>query len=146
MEQVLVKIGSDPMGAQIYIDNKEKGETDNGLFLYPSEYTLKLIKNGYVTVEQMITVSETGDNLFSTLLEKNSGTLTLSLTPSDARVLINKKDYTGKRIVELTQGRHTIDVQKDGYIGQSDTIDLPRGGGLAKQYTLIAKTGTLQLI
>jgi len=139
-----VQIKSVPTDAQIIVDGVEKGVTDRGLFLYPASYQLKLQKTGYVEINETITVREGATNVFSYNLNKNSATLTLNVNPSDARVLINKEDYSGKSNVELAPGQYKIEISKAGYYDQSETMTIARGETPRKNYTLIAKTGKLQ--
>jgi len=56
LEQVLIK--SVPTEARIYLDNIEKGTTDDGFFLYPGQYQLRLSKTGYLEINETITVTE----------------------------------------------------------------------------------------
>jgi len=142
LQQVLIK--STPEGARIYLDNVEKGLTDDGFFLYPGQYRLKLIKPGYLEANETITVTEGGRNTFSYTLSKNSGSLSLNVTPPDAKVLINKEDYSNRSNIELAPGRYKIEISKSGYHPQSETITIERGRTLSKTYNLTAKTGKLQ--
>jgi formylglycine-generating enzyme required for sulfatase activity len=142
LEQVLIK--SVPTEARIYLDNVEKGVTDKGLFLYPGQYRLKLSKTGYLEVNKSITVSEGGNNTFSYTLSKNSGSLSLNVTPSGTKVLINKEDYSNRSNIEIAPGRYKVEISKIGYKPQSETISIVRGQTLRKTYNLIAKTGKLQ--
>jgi len=142
LEQVVIK--SVPNEARIYLDNIEKGTTDDGFFLYPGNYQLKLSKTGYLEVNKSITVSEGGNNEFTYTLSKNSGSLSLTVSPSGAKVLINKEDYSNRSNIELAPGRYKIELSKAGYNPQSETVTIQRGQTLRKTYTLIAKTGKLQ--
>jgi len=108
-----VTINSNPDGAKIYLDNIEKGVTDKGMFLYPGSYNLKLSKSGYLDKEEMIEVVEGKENKFSYTFTKNVGSLSLTVTPSDAEVLINKETYNGTTPLELSPGKYKIEVSKE---------------------------------
>ena len=140
-----VQIKSVPGGARIYLDNIEKGLTDDGYFLYPGTYHLKLTKNGYVEINKTITVSEDGNNTFAFKLLKNSGILKLNVTPASARILINQKEFTGKSTIELTPGTYDLEISLTGYLSQRESIEIERGKTLSRSYTLIKNSGSLSL-
>ena len=155
LEQVLIK--SIPTEVRIYVNSVDEGLTDRGIWKYPGQYQLKLSKTGYAEINKKITVTEgpstsSGQalNIFSYTLTKNSGSLQLTVAPTNVSVLINKKDYTstssvrGSRIIELAPGRYKIELSKTDYYLQSETITVERGQTLNRNYTLIAKTGKLQ--
>jgi sulfatase modifying factor 1 len=144
VEPQSVTISSTPDGAKIFINNMEKGETNKGLFLFPAKYSLKLSKSGYVDVQKEIEVKENETNKFTYALIKNSGTLVINVTPSDAKILINKEDYTNKTTIELAPGRYKIEAEKNGYNGASETVDIELGKRIDKTFSLTAKTGGLQ--
>ena len=161
MEIQAVQIKSVPSGAQILIDGQVEGQTDKGIWKYPGNYSLKLIKPGYAEINETIIVKEvTGQaqNTFSYTLTKNSGSLQLTVTPADASVLINKKDYTsasfgdaqdkssvsGNYNIELAPGRYKVEISKTGYYPKSEAITIERGRALNKSFNLIAKSGKLQ--
>ncbi|MGD1046405.1 MAG: PEGA domain-containing protein [Bacteroidota bacterium] len=144
VERFPVQIHSQPSGAKIFINNIEKGETDKGLFLYAGTYQLKLSKAGCSDTEQPFTVKENGENIFSFTLEKNAGTLIISVIPEDAQVFINKEDYTGKKTLDLFPGKYRIEIQKDGYTSQSEMVDLLKSETVTRSYSLEPKTASLQ--
>ena len=92
-------------------------------------------------INQTIQVTEGGENTFRYTLEKNSGSLSLTVTPSGTKVLINKQDYSNRPQIELAPGRYKIELAKLGFNPQSETITITRGQILRNTYNLIAKTG-----
>ena len=143
IELVGVQISSIPNGAKIYINGLEKGETNKGLFLYPGVYLLKLSKSGYLDKEEKITVGSNKQNNFTYNLEKNAGTLNISVTPSNATVLINKEKFTQKNI-ELPTGKYKIEISENGYYDQNETIEIELGKTINKSFNLKPKVGKLQ--
>jgi uncharacterized membrane protein len=121
-----------------------KGETNKELFLYPGSYKVKLVKPGYLDAEKEIEVKEGVKNDFSFALIKNSGSLRLSITPSDAQVLLNKEDYGNQRNIELAPGKYKMQVQKAGYYDTTEAVEIKLGKTLAKTYSLRQKVGKLQ--
>jgi formylglycine-generating enzyme required for sulfatase activity len=139
-----VQIRSTPDQARILLNGVEQGLTNKGLFLFPGTYQIKLSKSGYVEVEETINVVSGGQNNFTFNLVKNSGSLSLQITPTDATVLLNKQNYSQKKQIELAPGMYKLEISKNGYYPQSETFEIKRGESLQKTYSLTAKTGKLQ--
>jgi uncharacterized protein (TIGR02145 family) len=139
-----VQIRSTPDQARILLNGVEQGLTNKGLFLFPGSYQIKLSKSGYVEVEETINVVSGGQNNFIFTLVKNSGSLSLQITPTDATVLLNKQNYSKGSQIELAPGMYKLEITKDGYYPQSETFEITRGELLQKTYSLTAKTGKLQ--
>jgi len=142
LQEVVFK--SEPAEAAIFLDGVEKGATNEGLYLFPGEYGLKLIKEGYLEVGERITITEGRKNEFFYKLVKNSGTLSLSVMPADATIFINGKK-TEKRRPELLPGDYDIRVFKSGYVEKREKLRIERGKTLRKTYVLEKNSGTLIL-
>ncbi len=145
---VPVHIQSNVPGASVLIDGTVRGVIDQagglGLFLYPGTYVLTLSQTGYVTHSENLEISEDGENRITVDLQSNFGTLVLDITPFNARVLLNRQDYSEQALVELAPGRYRLDVQKDGYAPHSETVEIIRNEQLERSITLEAYTGSLQ--
>ncbi len=136
-----VVIRTEPKKAKIYIDDVEEGET---LFRYPGTYKLKLTLSGYLTIEKEITIISGQKNEFSFKMSKNTGNLSLKVTPSDAEILINKKPYSTGGEIELAPGKYQIEISRQGYNSLSDVMNIEMGKEIKKEYTLVQKTGSLR--
>jgi len=145
LEPVAVQISSQPSGAQIFIDNMDKGQTDRGLWLFPGVYRLKLQLPGYVDVNEAIEVKENGSNTFTYRLIKNSGVLRLSVTPAGAAIKLNQIDYSGQTRIELLPGKYELEITKPGYLPKKEIIEIERGKTLSRSYQLIKNSGSLTL-
>jgi len=145
VDPVSVLISSTPTEAEIILDNQSKGNTDKGLFLFPGSYQLELKKNGYLPSKAQIEVKSNGENKFNYKLTKNSSSLKLAVTPPNARVLINKEDYSSQSNIELSPGTYKIEISKSGYKSASETMELKLGEPLNKSYNLEAIAGKLQV-
>jgi formylglycine-generating enzyme required for sulfatase activity len=145
IEPVLIHVKTTPSEAKIYIDNFEKGITDKDFHLFPGKYKIKISKSGFVDQEKEIVVEENMPNSYSFTLSKTSVTLSLKVTPSDAKVLINKEDYSNRASVELSPGRYLIEISKEGYSILEETIVMVLEKPLVKEYLLKRKTGKLQI-
>ncbi len=111
--------------------------------LLPGTYHLTLSKSGYLDITDQVEI-KVGQRLKRTYrLQKNSGTLILTIQPATARVLINKEDYGTKRQIELAPGLYRLEIQAEGYKGISENINIVRGQTLRRNYVLKQKVGKL---
>jgi len=145
IEQQLVTIKSNPPEAQIFIDDIDVGRTNKGIFRYPGSYRLRLTKSKYETVEETITIIESGDNIFEYSLIKTTAILTIITDPIDADVSVNNEKTLSKTI-ELSPGKHEIETKKEGYFTETRTVDIEKGKDITETFTLAQKTGNLQLV
>ncbi|MBN2830374.1 MAG: PEGA domain-containing protein, partial [Candidatus Cloacimonetes bacterium] len=145
IEPVKVTIKSVPDGADIYINNINEGKTNLQPFYFPGSYNLRLVKDKYDTVEETITVTENGKNEFSFTLTKNTSLLTISTTPSDCEIYINKSKVTGTS-KEVSAGTYQIEVKKEGYISDTRTVVVQKGMNKTESFTLVQITGKLQFV
>jgi uncharacterized protein (TIGR02145 family) len=142
---VLVKFGTVPQDALIYIDNIEKGKTDKDINLKPGNYRVKIFKSGYQEVDQTITVDQNRENIFSYNLVKSIAELVLEITPKEAEVKIDKENNGTKRSFELAPGIYQLEIIKDGYRSLSETVELKLGDRISKNYNLVPLKGNLFL-
>jgi len=143
VELAKVQISSNPTGAKIFINGLEKGETNKGLFLYPGSYQLRLSKSGYLDKEENVMVSTNKQNNFMYNLDKNAGTLNLSVLPKTAIILINKEKIIQKSI-DLPPGKYKIEIKENGYYDQNETIEIEIGKTITRNFELQPKVGKLQ--
>ncbi len=146
-DPVLTTIRSTPTEADIMIDNVNDGRTNRQIYRFPGSYNLRISKNGYDTIEEKITVKETGENTFTYTLQKSTVTLSLSLDPPDATVLINNAEVIGTSH-ELAPGQYKIEVKKSGYDTVEKRIELQKSRDINEIITLKqsenkAATGTV---
>jgi uncharacterized protein (TIGR02145 family) len=145
---VAVNIMSNVPGARVSIDGTERGQIDRagglGLFLFPGSYALNVSLTGYVAQNRTIEVRETGSNDFRVDIVPNIGELALLLTPSDARVSVNRQDYTGQAVIELAPGRYRLDVEKEGFAPHTETVDIALNARVRRTIALEAYLGGLQ--
>ncbi len=145
MKVVILEVRSVPDKAKIFIEGIEEGETNDQLFKMPGKYNLKLSKSGYLDYSTTVDVKETGTNVLNAALEKSSVTLRLDISPKDASLKINRKEYLFGNEIELAPGTYQVEVEKMGYDKLEETIVLERGKSVTRRYTLTQQTGSLQL-
>ena len=144
VEQVAALFKSTPKGASIFVNNFDKGVTDKGVFLFPGAYDVKISLAGYIEETRRIEVKQTGTNEFNFNLVKNSGSLILNVSPTGAKVLIDREDFTGRTNIELFPGKHKIEVAAKGYNSFEEVINIEIGKTTNKNINLKVKTGRLQ--
>lgn len=137
-------IRTEPKDASVLIDNKLMGLSPYNDFYYPGIYQLKIVKNGFRDIDRTIEIEVDKPLDLNFNLTKNAGNLTLSVTPADAQILINKKSYTGQKQVELNSGTYLIEVSKDGFQTASETFILKEYEQLNKAFTLKRLAGNLR--
>ena len=145
---VPVRISTNLAGTSVHIDGTARGETDEsgllGFFLYPGEYSIELQRSGYLTLSGSVTISEVAENRFDYTLQRNVGRLRLQLTPRDARVELNRQDFTGESMIELAPGRYRLDVSRSGYESHSESIEIELDQDQSRSVRLTRYTGSLQ--
>jgi uncharacterized protein (TIGR02145 family) len=145
---VPVRISSNVPGATVSIDGTVRGQIDRagglGLFLFPGSYALNLSITGYVPQNRTLEVRESGANEIRVDLARNIGDLALRVTPPDARVSLNRQDYSGQVMIELAPGRYRLDVEKEGFDPHTETIDITLNQRTTRTINLEAYLGSLQ--
>ena len=113
--------------------------------LIPGKYSISVSKSGYLSKDEDITVQLGKTVSRSYSLIKNAGTLDLSVSPSDAIILINNKSYDHHKEIELAPGTFKLKIFKEGWYADEEILTLKFGEILKKSYTLKQKIGSFQL-
>jgi len=143
IEPVMITLKSVPDGADFYINNVNEGKTNKQLFKFPGKYNLRLSKDKYDQIEETISVTEIGNNVFEYYLKKNTSLLSISTTPSDCNIYINNEELSGNS-KEVSAGKYKIEVKKEGYFPESRTVTVSNGIDKSDSFSLQPKTGKLQ--
>jgi hypothetical protein len=140
-----VVIRSTPAGARIRINGIERSEpTPVDFFLFPGEYGLELNLPGYRSLFVPMNVVNDVGNDFSFALNRISGDLTLSITPSNARVFVDELEVTGERVIPLDPGDHTLRVQASGHDVYQTRFEMKEGTPLSLSVALRPHTGSVR--
>ncbi len=138
-----LRLKVNPPDAEVKLNNiiyKEKN-----IELQPGKYNIEILKAGFLPVSDTITLA-IGDTLQKSYsLTKNVAYLKLNVTPSDAKVLLNKKDYSQRNSVEISPGTYFLEISKPGYYPVTETITLTLGKTFSKNYNLVQKVGGLRV-
>ncbi len=119
----VVNINSLPPGADIFVNDKETGNsTPAQIQLQPGKYTIKLKKSGYLSYLENIALKGNDTLTLQARLNKQEAKLLYSLlrvksNPAGARVNIDniKKTWTTPCNIRLPEGRYRIRLIKKGY-------------------------------
>lgn len=146
---VPIKVRTIPGNASIYIENVLYGITDRSgilsemMFLVEGDYTFKVEKPGYNTLEKNISITEAT----SVCLEMiPSGVLSIEAFPEESRILVNQDiESIGSLEKEMPVGKHFIQVMLDGYITRTFYLEVKQYAKRSLQVTL-EKEGKTKII
>jgi len=128
-----LELRSDPPGAKVYVDGKEKGETPSFLSnVRLGEHVILIVKEGYEPYEEQVKVIEGERKKISVSLKRLVGILFVNTVPPGANIFIDGKSvglspYEGK---DLSSGTHRVRVVKEGYETWGKDVVVEAGKGL----------------
>lgn len=142
---VAVIINSIPSGAELSLNGVIKGKTDKGLFLNPGIYDLRLTLTGYLPFSDKIIVSSDDDNRnLIYKLTKNAGTLMLDVSPSNARIKINRIAVEKLDKYEMAPGIYHIEIDAQSYDSYMGKVEIILGEVTKEKIVLKQRTGKFQ--
>ncbi|MBS3742359.1 MAG: PEGA domain-containing protein [Candidatus Cloacimonetes bacterium] len=144
VQPVEVEINTVPKDATILLNDNERGNTNQEMFIFPGEYHLKLTKYLYETINDTIEVKKGEPNIFSYNLNKSSGMLAIKTIPSRASIYIDNQPVE-QTVYELPAGKHRIRVEKTHYQTISRLIEIKQNKRIKRTFTLKPTTGKLYL-
>jgi outer membrane protein assembly factor BamB len=124
-----VSISVQPADSAILIDGTRVGSGDVSRE-YPvgTELRVELERDTYASLQVPVTVQE-GDNVLNYQLSRDLGTLSISVNPTTARILINGTEVgTGRVTQDLPAGQPAVvSVVQDGYVTQEQMVTVEPG-------------------
>jgi len=137
--------GTPETGANITLDNKDLNQT--------TPYTLPQLSSGTHTVRLTKTMYKPAELTF-TVTPGKSETVTVSMIPTfaditvtaapDAEIYIDgTRKGTGKVTERLNEGSHLIELKKDKYIEQKQSVTVTAGKPETFAYTLLPRKGSI---
>ncbi len=138
-----LQVTLDPPDVQLLINGQLYNPAEK-IALAPGTYQVVVSKNGYLEQREeiQIKIGETVTRHYT--LTKNAATLLVQVSPANARLLINKEDYSGRSSIELPPGTYKIEVLAEGFYPHSETVQLQRGQVVRKRFNLRQMLGGLR--
>ena len=123
-----LNISSSPIGARVFVDGKEIGETPD-IFseVLVGTRTVRLTREGCAPVEQQITIEE-GKTATLSLSLATSGKVTISSNVAGAKIYIDD-EYKGVApyTYEAVSGSYRVTAKADGYTDATRNVTITAG-------------------
>ncbi|MBR1402619.1 MAG: PEGA domain-containing protein [Treponema sp.] len=121
-----LRVDANVYGADVYVDSIYKGTTPLTLSdLEPGYRTIKVTKKHYSTAEKSMSLKANTTNTLTATIEKISGYLNVTTTPSYASVYCDGSAIS-KVSEEIDEGVHTIKARAFGYYDKSESVRITR--------------------
>ena len=138
-----------PVEAEVFIDDLLVGHTPfTDLKIPAGEHQLRLIKKGYLTIEQPIRIEGLGRKQnFTFELQLDQGKITVVSNPAGAMVFTGKTELgTTPLSKDLPSGTYTLTLRKKGFSPAEIKIDVAGGGTYTpKMITLSPAPATVSI-
>lgn len=143
-----LKISSEPVGGEVYINGSYKGITPLTLELYPGDYTVEIKKEGYESYTEKTRVLPGKTTSITATLSLLNGALTIFSEPSGAEVYLNGTliGSTPIQNYKITPGKYKLEITKENY--ESNIIEVTVNPGESKNIsvTLSPIKGILEIV
>jgi hypothetical protein len=121
-----IQVNSTPVGATIWLDSVNTNSVTNHLLINvpAGNHTIQLLKNGYVTWQQAVTVNRRQTATVNATLTPASGSLEIISFPTGAAIYLdglNTGQVTNYLFTDVPVGIHALKLTKTGYMDW-DTI------------------------
>lgn len=121
-----LSVSSSPSNARVYINGTYEGMTPIALTLKEGTYTVQLTLDGY---EDFVTsVNLDRDRQVTATLYSKKARLSIETDPSNATIYVDNS-YVGRSpiTIDLDAGRHTVKIEKAGYLTETRDVNLSAG-------------------
>ncbi len=125
-----ISVDSDPEGATVYINDKQKGVTPLKVGnLDAGDYTLRVEKEGFAPYTEKITVSKGETVTRNIALKKAETVLSIDSDPEGAELFLNGEDVgkTPFKKLNIKPGAYNIKIVKEGYLPFVTKITVKKG-------------------
>jgi formylglycine-generating enzyme required for sulfatase activity len=139
-----VQISSSPSGATVYLDGVNLGQTPVAVFYKPGTYPIRIVKEGYVTIENRTLEIALPQTTKSYTLEENVGYLTVN-THSGASVYFNGEAVSNTKNVKLPPQLVRVKVTMPKAEPLEQQVVLKRNDRLTLDMYPEVQTATLQI-
>ena len=147
--QPRVSITSQPAGATVIIDGRDRGTTPITLFdLAPGRHHVKYRLSGYIEVDRFFKTDEGPFIEKSEVLAEEKGLLLLKSEPTGANVMIDGVSFgqTPRLVTTLSaKDPHAVVFRKAGYLDQKITVRFDGRKPQIRNETLVLASGTIEV-
>ncbi len=139
-----LQIETTPAGASVYLDGVKLGETPLAVFYKPGTYPIRIVKEGYVTIEGQTLEVALPQTRKSYTLEENVGYITIN-TQSGASVYFNDQLIANPKNVKLPPQLVKVKVTQPKAEPLEQQVILKRNERLTFDMFPVVQTGTIQI-
>jgi len=128
-----LRVVTEPPGAAVSVDGRSLGVTPFDGQVEVGTYRLTVTRNGFLPVEEEVTVVEGGELARTFQLAVAPATLHLATEPSGARVTLDgaRVGETPLELADVAPGTHQIVIEAKGFFPYETNIELVAGQDLA---------------
>lgn len=127
-----IEIHTAPGNCEIYLDDVYVGQSsrDSGNFLierlYPGEYELRVLANGYLNFEDSISIRPRTSTAVDISLSQLPGRLYITSSPKGASIYVDEKlvGQTPYLIKEIKPGEHRVRIDAEDYVSYEEVISI----------------------
>lgn len=146
--QVLFRV--DQPVAKIFLDGVEYANQSSPQPVQVGTYALQIEAEGFQPIEESITINAENTFFEYAMQRRDPVILTVTSKPAQATVLldgveIGQTDATGNFQVFRFPDTHELEVTLNGYLSQSQQIQITEGGANRYDFELVRNIGTLKL-
>ncbi len=147
-QDVLVQIDSKPGGAAVFLGEIKLGETPVSQFFPAGRYRLRLVKEWYVTYEDLVDIQL--PKVAQTInLQEDFASLTVNSAPESRLTIylngIKQEEQTPHTFARLQPGTYRVRAQSDEYETAEENVELKRGDKKSLQLTSTANFAELTI-
>jgi formylglycine-generating enzyme required for sulfatase activity len=142
-----ISILSNPPDATISIKGKEIGKTPYKTSLKGGVHSIVLEKDGYVTVKELITLSNTKDRVDRAYrMKRLPSTLTFSVEPEGGQLLLNGREVSPLGSYEVdSKTKHALTYTLEGFFPLTRNVILEEGEEKRINLLLKSETGKVDI-
>ncbi len=138
-----IVLNVEPTDAMVRINTKDY-TGQKTVKLEPGEYAIEISKSGFLPYQTTKNLKIGDRETITATLTENAAYVDFAIEPQDATIMINKENYSGQKRVKLAPGSYLVELSKEGWHPQQQTVDLQLGDTVQIQKNLTQMTGTLQ--
>ncbi|HNR13770.1 MAG TPA: FISUMP domain-containing protein [Thermodesulfobacteriota bacterium] len=147
-QDVLVKIDSKPISAEVFLGDVKLGETPVSQFFPAGRYRLRLVKEWYITYEDLIDV-QSPEFIQTIDLQENYASLSVTSSPQPGMEIylngVTQNVQTPHTYDRLWPGTYQVRAKSAEYETNTETIELLRGDQKSIQLTSTANFAELTI-